>query len=106
MFYGWGPAVSYRFNKSYDYRRGTMESLKVNWEVGAKFVLGVQWFPTKSISLHAEYGSKLTYIFSWKHIERWQFIASDPRNLIIDDSQTEGLNLSSSAVKLGLSAYF
>jgi hypothetical protein len=106
LFYGWGPTVSYHFNKGYDYNRGTMEGLKVNWEAGAKFVLGAQWFLTKSISLHAEYGSKLTYIFSWKRIERWQFDPFEPSNLYIDDSQTEGLNLSSSAVKLGLSAYF
>lgn len=106
LFYGWGPVVGYHFNKSYDYSRGTREMMKADWEIGARLIFGVQWFPTNSISLHAEYGSKLSYLFSWKRTEQWRFDIFEPVELRIDDSQTNSLNLSSSAVKLGLSAYF
>lgn len=106
LFYGWGPVVSYRYIKGRTKAHDPITGLRVNWECGAKFVFGTQLFLARSISIHAEYSTSFVYNFQWDRTELWQFNNANQGRLVIDDIQSEGFNLSSSAVKFGLSAYF
>lgn len=62
-------------------------------------IIGIEWFPSKSISLHAEYGLSLEYKYSWDidqyytgenrlEIKRWKY------------------SIYNNPIKLGISIYF
>jgi hypothetical protein len=78
-----------------------------SWWVGVSAVMGVEWFVTKSISLHSEYGISILYNrYTSKGSQG--ILASDPSSSNINNSSAggRGWQLGNSGVNFGLSVYF
>ncbi len=117
LFWGVGPVIQYGKSNnelrdernSYYYQ--PIKEIRVTdshtWGLGASAVLGVEWFATKSFSLHAEYGIVLLY--SWSEYTG-TYVFFSPASVIKNKSSNGGNNKSwsfnASYVKLGLSVYF
>ena len=113
VFWGLGPTYSYRYslndreNISRDGTYQDKRSFEIHsWSLGINGILGVEWFATKSISFLAEYGTAVTYS---QRITRTIRRSVRDGNLYLNQDSTNRLNgvsLSSSRVKFGLSVYF
>jgi hypothetical protein len=116
MFLGAGPRVAFNIdnfdtddssvsgNRSYDYiKKGKND----RYQIGLTFTYGLEWFFKKDMSLHAEYGFNVSYIYQ----EYGRTVVADypPGDSIrIDDSSRKdsGFEIDDTGALLGLSIYF
>ncbi len=72
LFLGTGPIFGFRHNKSsviggwyyrQEFRTFTNTNEYYSWNFGISTVLGVEWFPTKRISIVADYGASFKYSY-------------------------------------------
>ncbi len=110
FFYGLGPLASFGHDKSAqeDLRpwTRTTSTETYSWSVGVAGVLGVEWFPTRSISLLAEYGSDMRYKWEERKVESSRTYPDGTTIGQVSEDKSKGLSLSTTSVKVGLSVYF
>lgn len=105
FLYGLGPRFSY--GRTHDEMSSSTvdphSSTSRNWSIGLGIVLGVQWFPYRSIGLSGEYSSSLVY--RWQEDENLSTsISSGARSDTVDT--TRGFSLANGGVRLGVSVYW
>lgn len=109
FFYGLGPKASFSHEKTTEERQSpTRKSTRetFSWSVGVSGVLGVEWFPTRSISLLAEYGSDLQYKWQKRTNKQLGTFSYDTTVLYVHEEKSKSFSLGTSSVKIGLSVYF
>jgi hypothetical protein len=113
FFFGTGPVIG--FNRTSNNGQqipspvtGSQQTYKTDgtgttWSLGMTGVAGVEWFASKTISLHAEYG--LTFGYYWaKNESSSTFPGSGNKS---SSSATSTIwKLSSTGVRFGMSVYF
>jgi hypothetical protein len=113
FFYGYGPTSSYSHSSStrtiiYP-SSGTnfqeKEKTRHSFSAGISGAVGVEWFPTRSISILAEYGTAMTFSTS-KSTDTIRESDDDGDTQRTAEKVSNGFSLTASAVKFGLSAYF
>lgn len=118
FFYGAGPSFgiiyNYRFinleesGPLFNETREQINKMRLKY-FGASLVLGVEWFASKSISLHAEYGASLNYYWSKEELNYYRdydsglYIYKYKTN---ERLETKIWRFETRTVKLGLSVYF
>ncbi len=104
LFLGGGPLVRYSHSGFKSVYGGSInESDQITWVAGAAFLLGAEWFATKSISFLAEYGLALEYqLRKSTNTYRTPSINYSSKN----EQKETSLRVSPAAVKIGLSVYF
>lgn len=112
LFWGVGPFLSLSRSQSDVSQKLTLsegEDVRSiseecrSWAVGAVALLGVEWFATKAISLHAEYGLAIAYT-SWKtERERSDNVYSQ---VTVDERAEDEWGVNGKQVLFGLSVYF
>ncbi len=119
FFFGSGPLVRFSHSKydevdgfSYGTTTGTRSYLtdEDRWTIGLAALSGAEWFATKSISLHAEYGLSLEYQ-SANRVSEGIENSYDPyygaRTYSYEaESSGHSVRFNLATVKLGLSVYF
>ena len=109
FFYGLGPKASFSHEKTTEERQSRTRwtsSERYSWSVGVTGVLGVEWFPTRSISLLAEYGSDIQYKWQKRKNKSLRTYPDDATVLYISEDKSKSFSLGTSLVKVGLSVYF
>ena len=120
VFFGAGPLIQYSrshgngnrlWSSSGGYETadsGTSDAK--SWAIGANAVAGVEWFATKSLSFHAEYGLSIQYISTKRTNSGTTKIDSPPAAPYYrgfnDESFRKGWQFDGTAVRFGLSVYF
>ncbi len=116
LFFGTGPF--FRFTRNSSERKGTgsyYDTAYVSytfvdgfefekWAVGLSGVLGAEWFATKSISLHAEYGFFFEYSRGTGKSHYTRVYPTGPVTSEYEDVR-KVFNIGQPQVKLGLSVY-
>lgn len=111
LFLGAGPLIQLSHNSSESNqvltnsgRHSTYD--RDTWYLGVSGAVGVEWFATRSLSFHGEYGAAVQYITSTRTQVDIQSGGStgDSRTEFTGDSHE--WRYSSQAVKFGVSAYF
>jgi opacity protein-like surface antigen len=97
-FLGAGPAVSFNHSK----RSTTVSDVEATqsykyWSAGLSGVLGVEWFPSSSVGIHAEYGLSAKYT---KQTNDAEYMGQK------EDRDGHSWSLTGSSVLFGLSVYF
>lgn len=115
-FWGWGPVMKADRRKLDQDRldsaeegedRSTYDAVDVSLGGGLKTVLGAEWFATREISLHAEYGLTLVYTRAWTRDTAYSRTATNGLVQTGDDLNTRNsLDLRALPVTFGLSVYF
>ncbi len=104
LFVGAGPLFSYGWTSRYDHTPayGDQDIRGHESRLGASALIGLEWFASRSISLHAEYGLSLSR--SWSSGEVTTTTYAPPRR---SQEKTTGRqwDLEGSSVLFGLSAY-
>ena len=115
VFLGIGPDFSYRsyesnqdnniynddFTSSYN-----RESSEYQYSIGLSSAYGVEWFFLDNMSLTAEYGFSLLYIY---REDKYKLTLTDEENTTSSDNSiknTEGWRLLSNGALFGISVYF
>jgi len=125
FYIGVGPSVSYAYNNQRnaqvttpqspyfyafgnDWTRLDYTNTTNQWALGARGILGVEWFPTRWFSLHADYGESIQY--QWDSSKRTgDGIISGSMGVttaITDQGSSKGWTISSVGVSFGASVYF
>jgi hypothetical protein len=120
LFAGLGPSLSYSYSNSsseYSYlytgapahwvtNKGASSSIL--WAPGLSGVVGIEWFASRWLSLHAEYSEGLQY--QWRSTtSTYDFLSTslaDNPYHTENPITTKGLSLSSSSVSFGLNVYW
>jgi len=103
LYWGIGPSFSYsksEDNGSFSQDGVTLDDSYKSWSVGALASLGVVWFPTRTLGVHAEYGLRGSY--ESRDYERT--ISGDIPSQGKGDAN--GWRVGGAGVLFGLSAYF
>ena len=121
FFTGLGPIVSFRHGRdereaintynsgsSNTWSKQTQTQISNSWSIGASALAGVEYFPTRLFSLHAEYDLYLTYQhekseFTSKFLNSSGSYSSSTNNSTGIDNQW---TLGGGGVTFGLSIYF
>jgi hypothetical protein len=107
FFYGAGPMLGFNY---YNQTRNeliwnsalkTTSENRYSWSMGLTGFAGVEWFASKTISFHAEYG--LTILYSWGKIESSN---NSPDTKIKNETTNTSWQISSRRVLFGISVYF
>lgn len=104
-YFGLGPVLSYSRlkNTSDDATSGNnQESIRKRYGGGLSFLLGVEWFPIKDVSLLLEYRTDAQYFKEKTDITQ----TSGSGSTRADKLDTDSFEVNASAVQLGLSVYF
>jgi hypothetical protein len=114
LFYGTGPFVGFSRNHQEEVSVGTLvnvpqsksttEGTSTSWSVGLSGLAGVEWFASKTISLHAEYGISLGRY--WSNNESTSSYQSQNHSSSTSEGNGQSWSLTSNGVLLGLSVYF
>lgn len=109
LFWGIGPTVG--FSRTDEERTSDIESQSPgeieqtlvfnSWSAGLGASLGVEWFATRHLGIHAEYG--FVAIYRWTD-GTWTSLSSDRMTTRTNDS--DSFNVRDTGVLVGLSAYF
>ncbi len=113
FFWGLGPTIGYSHSKNTQHivsatsdissdRSNTINS----FNAGVSAVIGVEWFATESISILAEYGSRLIYSSDNSTSENVDYRNGEIYNESKNENKVSRFSFSANAVKFGLSAYF
>jgi hypothetical protein len=101
LFWGIGPTFQYsKSDAMIDYGGDTVDSRRRRWSIGIIASLGVEWFPTKVIGIHAEYGLQGLYSSMTDDSERTNSTESSRHR------DSTFWTVSGQSVLLGLSVYF
>ena len=111
FYFGVGPTFGLDHNKGsddYTFINGTKTTSSSSseytvWSVGAVGVIGVEWFASRTISLHSEYG--ISVLYAWNKDTRLQSTSSSP-NTQETIRTNKGFTIIGKSVLFGLSAYF
>ena len=112
FFLGIGPTFGFSHFKSksesrYTYLQEpesrTYISKTYNWSLGISGVLGAEWFPTKRISVIAEYGVSFDYRYQ---IRRSEVIGDAPTKSSRNRNHMNYFALDLLAAKIGIAVYF
>ncbi len=115
LFFGVGPVFQYSYNldESEDLsispnlgRRQTSSIKRNSWGVGLSGLTGVEWFATRALSLHAEYGVTLIRVWSSAAEERAFFEPTVPIVRNKNETKQKAWQFNANSVKFGLSVYF
>ena len=109
FFYGLGPVAGFSHRESTTKRESPVREYtneRFSWSVGASGVIGVEWFPTKLISVLAEYGSVLQYEWLKDTDKRLDVQTEEGTIRTVTENKGKSLSIRSSSVRLGLSFYF
>jgi hypothetical protein len=106
-FTGCGPLAEYGWRDSYRqdlFHSGSHDSRmqRRGWTVGASGLIGVEWFASRSVSLHTEYGMRVAYEWSRGRGTVHDYPANRTGRT---SSSSHGWRVSGSLVQLGISAY-
>lgn len=103
LFWGVGPIVQFaRSHSERLYSSSSTTQVNQSWALGPSAVLGVEWFATKWLSLHAEYGLSALYIRS-KTSSEYRFSNNQPVQSSYEIMKRWSLH--SSPVRFGVSVY-
>jgi len=112
LFFGIGPTASYNYSKDERDTRNDDNSFVDYWSykssgysAGVAGIIGVEWFASKDISLLAEYETSILYRGSARETTR-NTVQSSYQFKQYDYQSSDGILISSAAVKFGLSVYF
>ena len=116
VYFGGGPLFSLTHNednsKSDEVEQDTIlykldrKTEAQGWGIGAAGLIGVEWFLTKQISIHSEYGSSILYLKEERtSTEIWESSLYDP-NREERKTKTDQIRFRSDNVKFGISVYF
>jgi hypothetical protein len=113
LFCGAGPFIGFSLtSNNYDTRfrsggttvlTGTTEQTVTGLTAGASALVGVEWFASTAISLHAEYGISAQY--SWTKTSTTSN-SSTPGTYSKDEGHFGNWQLAGNGVRFGLSVYF
>ena len=114
-FFGLGPLVGFFHSSSERQELATPSNgayanaeKRTTWSAGLSGLAGVEWFAWRKISLHAEYGASIRYMWSEGHQEASEF---SPSSTGVSSSSTsdfteKGWTFNYDRFYLGLSVYF
>ena len=124
LYFGGGPVVSYSHsdNRQQTYLLPVPPAIsaptvtnstgQTTWSFGGSALAGVEWFMTKYMSLHAQYGLTILYA----EYQSTQLSANSssvtssgtvlPSQMSSNDGKTHGWQINASSVLFGLSVYF
>lgn len=111
LFYGLGPLVqmNYRKDKSetnpVNSYNSTREISQASWKFGAKLIVGTQWMFSKSLAIHAEYGSEFNYTYTKNKTKTIRELDTSD-DIRTDERVTKGIQFGSANVRFGLTVYF
>jgi opacity protein-like surface antigen len=113
FFYGVGPFLGFSKSEKKDelvspypgHPRTNLDETKTGWSLGLTGLVGVEWFVSKSISLHAEYRISLGYSQEKREYNRTT-ISQTGKSYITGNETIKFRQLSSDGVRFGLSVYF
>jgi opacity protein-like surface antigen len=113
FFYGVGPFLGFGKSEKKDewvshypgHSRTNLDETKTGWSLGLTGLVGVEWFVSKSISLHAEYRISLGYSREKREYNRTT-ISQTGKSYITGNETIKFRQLSSDGVRFGLSVYF
>jgi opacity protein-like surface antigen len=113
FFYGVGPFLGFSKSEKKDewvssypgHPRTNLDETKTGWSLGLTGLVGVEWFVSKSISLHAEYRISLGYSREKREYNRTT-ISQTGKSYITGNETIKFRQLSSDGVRFGLSVYF
>jgi len=88
-----------------EHPRTNLDETKTGWSLGLTGLVGVEWFVSKSISLHAEYRISLGYSQEKREYNRTT-ISQTGKSYITGNETIKFRQLSSDGVRFGLSVYF
>ena len=101
LFTGIGPVFEYSYDNSISHNN-ILKSIETIYSGGINFILGVEWFLNNYISIHSEYGVRVSYEITDREYYRY-----DENNIPITTTTHKSKNYSfqSNSVNLGLSLY-
>ncbi|MDM7915438.1 MAG: hypothetical protein ACE15D_10105 [Candidatus Eisenbacteria bacterium] len=109
LFLGAGPTFEY--SRSHQKTAWTNigypaseDGISKSFEVGLTLLAGVEWFATRELSLHAEYG--LTAGYQWGKSESTKEIQYAPPRTSVEHGESHAWTLDDSGVLFGVSLYF
>lgn len=102
------PPNSYLYYSNYEWTQADYVYTNKQLSVGARGLVGVEWFPSRWFSLHAEYSQTIQY--GWGSTKT----TTDgvPYNIdvakltVTDNGSSKGWNITSGYISLGASIYF
>jgi len=102
FYWGVGPYVSFFHTNSDNVTETQSSSSETDrLGVGARAMIGVEWFAAREISLHAEY----TVVGGYFNAESTQSV-SGPGSSSSSKDESDGWSFNTDGVRLGLSIYF
>ena len=114
LFLGLGPRVAININNfdtdeisASEGQSYTHERQNDRYQIGLTFSLGVEWFFLDFMSLHAEYGSNISYFYE-KISQKLVYIndPSDPDNERNNSIKRSGFEFDDTGALFGISIYF
>ena len=100
LFFGGGPVAFWRHSRDEDGPESPFEFTDRTWNVGLGGFVGAEWFATRSIGLHAEYGTDVL----WYSSRRTRRYPGEPQ---LDFTETsKGWSVTGRGVRFGGSLYF
>jgi opacity protein-like surface antigen len=116
LYYGGGPVIAYSKLKSeFDSKEIFQDTLsrdihdendRKSWSIGILALIGVEWFLNQQISIHAEYGSSLSYIRTETEGTRVTITSENEEDYRSTNTVQKRFSFRSDSVKFGISVYF
>jgi hypothetical protein len=125
FYVGIGPSVSYSYNDQRNAQASTPQTpyfysfgndwTRLNytnttnqWALGVRGMVGVEWFPARWFSLHADYGEAIQYHWNSNKTTADGILSSSTgaNTTITDKGSSKGWAISSIGVSFGASVYF
>lgn len=113
LYWGCGPLASYTYTKSTNTTPtvSPTDSYQTEKQLSAGLlgVIGVEWFASQNLSLHAEYGLSAQYQWADKNSNETNYYLNNGVKTPYTNAQeikTSGVSISYTAVNFGLSVYF
>ena len=99
LFLGTGPFFSYGRSEIHRIEPNDSKQISMSWSLGLGGVVGAEWFPFRSLGVHAEYGLSLAY---GSVTNTTEVLGGTP---FLTES-TDSWTFSGESVLFGLSVYF
>ncbi len=112
MFLGFGPRLYLNINNfdtddvTFSGNSYVKENKFDRYKFGLTFSYGLEWFFRKNMSLHAEYGFNISYIYEENNFTRINDYDSNPNGLDKSSEKRTGFEFDDANTLLGISLYF
>jgi hypothetical protein len=116
MYFGGGPLIGFmNFNDKLNTQEVYQDTLNrdvstdedfQSISVGVVGLIGVEWFLNQQISIHAEYGSSISYVKEEREETRITNAFENDKETRVTKSEGYRINWRSNSVKFGVSVYF